>query len=78
MGEKAVAGFIVNSQTLNHALARNPILVTALNPIIGYAKATLIAKRAYAENRPIIEMVKEMTDLSLAEIKALLDPKTLI
>lgn len=78
LGEKAIAGFIVNSQTLNHALARNPILVTALNPIIGYAKATLIARRAYAENRPIIDMAKEMTDLSLAEIKALLDPKSLI
>lgn len=78
LGEKTIAGFIVNSQTLNQALARNPILVTALNPIIGYAKAALIAKRAYAENRPIIEMAKEMTDLSLAELKVLLDPKNLI
>ncbi|MBP7371112.1 MAG: class II fumarate hydratase, partial [Arenimonas sp.] len=78
LGEKAIAGFIVNSQIINQALARNPILVTALNPIIGYAKAALIAKRAYAENRPIIEMAKEMTDLSLAELKVLLDPKNLI
>jgi fumarate hydratase class II len=78
LGEKAIAGFIVNSQTLNHALSRNPMLVTALNPIIGYAKATLIAKRAYAENRPIIDMAKEMTDMSLAELKVLLDPKRLI
>lgn len=77
LGEKAIAGFIVNSQTLTHALTRNPMLVTALNPIIGYSKATLIAKRAYAENRPIIELAEEMTDLSLAELKILLDPTRL-
>ncbi len=78
LGEKAIAGFTVNTQSLNHALTRNPILVTALNSRIGYEKAAQIAKKAYAENRPVIDVAKEMTDLSLAELKVLLDPKTLI
>ncbi len=78
LGEKAIAGFTVNTQSLNHALTRNPILVTALNSRIGYEKAAQIAKQAYAENRPVIDVAKEMTDLSLAELKVLLDPKNLV
>jgi fumarate hydratase class II len=74
LGEKAIAGFTVNTQVLSQTLARNPILVTALNPIVGYEKAALIAKRAYAENRPVLDVAKEMTDLSLSELKILLDP----
>ncbi len=78
LGEKAIAGFTVNAQSLTHALARNPILVTALNSRIGYDKAAQIAKKAYAENRPVIDVAKEMTNLSLAELKVLLDPKFLV
>jgi fumarate hydratase class II len=62
---------------MQDGLARNPILVTALNPVIGYERAALIAKRAYAEKRPIIDVAKEMTDLSLVELKLLLDPSRL-
>jgi fumarate hydratase class II len=74
LAEKAVDGLKFNKTRLNEALARNPILVTALNPVIGYEKAAQIAKRAYAQNRPVIDVAKEMTDLSLAELKVLLDP----
>jgi len=58
-------------------LARNPILVTALNPIIGYEKAAEIAKKAYKEGRPIIEVALEETDLSESRLKKLLDPAKL-
>jgi fumarate hydratase class II len=77
LAEKAVDGLKFNKARLNEALARNPILVTALNPIIGYEKAAQIAKRAYAEKRPVIDVAKEMTDLSLAELRVLLDPARL-
>lgn len=77
LADKAIAGFRVRSDVLNHALARNPILVTALNPIIGYQKAAAIAKRAYAENRPVIEVANEETDLGLDELQRLLDPQKL-
>ena len=56
---------------------RNPILVTALNPIIGYDKAAEIAKSAYQSNRPIIDVAEESTDLSRDELLSLLDPQKL-
>ena len=77
LAEKAIDGLIFNKARMNEAIARNPILVTALNPVIGYEKAALIAKRAYAEKRPMIDVAKEMTDLSLAELRVLLDPARL-
>lgn len=77
LAEKAVAGFTVNRERLAAPLARNPILVTALTPVIGYEKAAAIAKRAYAEGRPILEVALEMTDLPREELTQLLDPKRL-
>jgi fumarate hydratase class II len=77
LADNALAGFTVNREQLNAALARNPILVTALNPLIGYEKGAAIAKKAYAEGRPILDVAAEMTGLSLDELRALLDPKAL-
>jgi fumarate hydratase class II len=67
----------VNKKNLESSLAKNPILVTALNPIIGYKKAAEIAKKAYRENRPIIDVAAEETNLSAARLKKLLDPAKL-
>jgi len=77
LADHALAGFTVNRDRLDEALARNPILVTALNPIIGYEKGAAIAKRAYAEGRPILEVAAEMTGLSREELRTLLDPQAL-
>jgi fumarate hydratase class II len=77
LADHALAGLTVNRTRLNEALDRNPILVTALNPVIGYEKGAAIAKRAYAEGRPILDVAAEMTDLSVDELRRLLDPKTL-
>jgi fumarate hydratase class II len=77
LADHALAGFTLNHGRLNDALARNPILVTALNPVIGYEKGAAIAKRAYAEGRPILEVAAEMTTLSIDELRRLLDPKAL-
>jgi fumarate hydratase, class II len=77
LADHALAGFTVNRARLDDALARNPILVTALNPVIGYEKGAAIAKKAYAEGRPILEVAAEMTSLSIDELRRLLDPKTL-
>lgn len=77
LGDKAIAGFKVNVDNISTSLALNPILVTALNPVIGYLKAAEIAKRAYAEKRPIIDVAVEMTDLSRETLSKLLNPKKL-
>ncbi|TVO60170.1 class II fumarate hydratase [Spiribacter vilamensis] len=77
LADRAVAGFTVNRERLEAALGRNPILVTALNTAIGYELGAKIAKRAYAEGRPLMELAREMTDLADDELERLLDPKTL-
>lgn len=77
LADNAIATLTVNEDKLNEALHRNPILVTALNPIIGYAKAADIAKKAYQEGRPVVDVADEETDLSRDELLALLDPAKL-
>ncbi|BBB30813.1 class II fumarate hydratase [Neptunomonas japonica] len=78
LADKAIATFKVNEKSLAQSLALNPILATALNPIIGYEKAAEIAKQAYKERRPIISVAAEQTELSLEELTTLLDPKSLV
>ncbi len=69
--------FTVNDAKLDQALSRNPILVTALNAVIGYDLGAAIAKQAYKEGRPVLDVAKENTDLSEDELKRLLDPYAL-
>ncbi len=77
LADSAIAGLKVRRDNVDAALARNPILVTALNPIIGYEKAAAIAKRAYKENRPVMEIAREDSGLTEADLDALLDPAEL-
>jgi fumarate hydratase class II len=74
MADRAIATFKVREDNLNRALGRNPILVTALNRVIGYEKGAALAKQAYKDGRPILDVAEEMTDLSRDELEALLDP----
>ncbi|MDB2384827.1 class II fumarate hydratase [Endozoicomonas sp.] len=77
LADKAISSFQVNENNLKQALSRNPILVTALNPMIGYLKAAEIAKQAYKEGRPVIDVAEENTDLSREELERLLNPSKL-
>ena len=78
LADKAIAGFTVNQQNIDSALAKNPILVTALNTVIGYELGAKIAKIAYADGRAVIDVAVELTDLSRKELEKLLDPKKMI
>ena len=77
LADKAIADFKVNEAKIRADLARNPILVTALNPVIGYLKAAEIAKQAYKEGDAILDVAAEQTDIPKAELERLLDPKRL-
>ena len=77
LADKAIKSFKVNKKNIESALNKNPILVTALNPVIGYARAAEIAKKAYKENLPIIEVALEETNLTRAQLNKYLDPKKL-
>jgi fumarate hydratase class II len=75
LADKAIAGFTANRDRIASLVDKNPILVTALNPVIGYDKAAQIAKKAYAEGRSLKDVAAEMTDLSREELNRLLDPR---
>lgn len=77
LADRAIAGFTVREDRLQEALARNPILVTALNPLIGYEKAAAIAKKAYASGRPILDVAVEETGLEREVLAKRLDPLVL-
>jgi fumarate hydratase class II len=77
LADKAIAGLRIRKDKVAAALDRNPILVTALNPVIGYEKAAKIAKRAYAEQRPVLEVALEDSGLPEKRLRALLDPAAL-
>lgn len=77
LADSAIAGFKVRTEHIQETLNRNPILVTALNPVIGYEKGAATAKQAYKQNRPILEVARETTGLSEVKLKQLLDPLTL-
>ena len=77
LSKNAIGSFKVNKRNLEVSLSKNPILVTALNPIIGYEKAASIAKKAYKENRSIIDVAAEETDIPKTKLAKLLDPSKL-
>jgi len=77
LANKAIKTFKVNSKNINESLSKNPILVTALNRTIGYSKAAAIAKKAYKENKSIIDVAHEETGINKAQLKKLLDPSKL-
>ena len=77
LADSVIDGLVVRRARVDDALARNPILVTALNPFIGYEKGAAIAKQAYAQNRPVLEVAVEVTGLSEQVLKPLLDPALL-
>lgn len=73
LADKAVAGFQVKTDAMLELVDKNPIMVTVLNPIIGYEKGAALAKKAYAENRRLKEVALEVTDISAEELEVLLD-----
>jgi fumarate hydratase class II len=74
LADAAIKGFKVNKAKLDDALDRNPILVTALNPVIGYEKGAAVAKQAYKQGRAIRDVAAEETNLSPEQLRSMLDP----
>jgi fumarate hydratase class II len=74
LADRAISSFKVREDNIRSALERNPILVTALNPVIGYELGAATAKQAYKQGRPIKEVALDMTELTAEELDRLLDP----
>jgi fumarate hydratase class II len=77
LADLAIKDFVVNQPQLKKALDVNPILVTALNTVVGYEKGAAIAKEAYRSQRPVLEVALEMTDLDKETLMNYLDPAKL-
>jgi fumarate hydratase class II len=77
LADKAIQGFTVNRERIAGLVDKNPILVTALNPVIGYEKGAEVAKKAYAEGRSLKDVAVEMTGLTRAQLDEILDPARL-
>ena len=77
LGQKAIAGMVIHEDRMEAAVHRNPVLVTAAVPDLGYELCATIAKRAQAENRPLVDVAAELTDLPASRLKTLFDPARL-
>ncbi|DAZ95646.1 TPA: hypothetical protein N0F65_002275 [Lagenidium giganteum] len=77
LADKAIAGFGVNEKRVAELVGRNPILVTALNPIVGYEVGAKIAKTAYKEGKTVKEVATQFTQLSEEDLDKHLDPMKL-
>ncbi|HEX8235631.1 MAG TPA: class II fumarate hydratase [Abditibacteriaceae bacterium] len=75
LADKAISGFTVNEESMQELVDKNPIMVTVLNPVIGYEKGAAIAKQAYKEGRRLKDVALEQTDLSEEELTQLLDAR---
>ena len=71
---KCIDGITVNEKTLQHYMETTVGIVTALNPVLGYEKATELAAEAYKTNKGILEIIREKKILTEQQIKELLDP----
>ena len=74
---KCVDGITVNEDTLEHYIQRTVGIVTALNPVIGYDRATELAAEAYRTNKGILEIIREKKILSEEQISEILNPEAL-
>jgi aspartate ammonia-lyase len=74
---RCVEGITVNQATLERHLNETVGIVTALNPVIGYEKASELAREAYATDRGILELVRERKLLTEEQIREILDPEKL-
>lgn len=74
LAEQAIDGFKVNRQRIDENLARNPVLVTALNSLIGYERGAEIVKTSYRQQRPVLDVARELSGLDEATLRAVLDP----
>jgi len=77
LADKAISGLTVETERCSEALEKNPILVTALNPEIGYLRAAELAKLAVREGRTILEVARDHTELPEELLQELLNPENM-
>jgi len=75
--KRCVDGITVDDKKLAHYMETTVGIVTALNPVIGYDKATELANEAYKSGKGILEIIREQHVLTEQQIQQLLNPVSL-
>lgn len=75
--DKCVNGIVANREKAEGWLAKSTVLVTALNPVIGYLKAAEVAKEAMARNVPIRQVVLEKGYLTAEQLDQILNVRAM-
>jgi aspartate ammonia-lyase len=75
--KRCVDGITVNEKQLAHYMDTTVGIVTALNPVVGYDKATELANEAYKSGKGILEIIREQHILTEQQIQQLLNPANL-
>lgn len=73
--DKLMVGLILNRENAEGWLSKNPILVTALNPIIGYNNGAKVAKTSLSEGKSVRQVVLELGLMSEEELDKALDAR---
>jgi aspartate ammonia-lyase len=74
---KCIDGIAINEKVLAHYMEATVGIVTALNPVLGYDKATELANEAYKSGKGVLEIIREKKLLTEQQIQDLLDPAKL-
>ena len=76
--KNAVDGIEANIERINHNLYNSLMLVTALNPHIGYDKASEVAKKAYKENTTLRDAIEKLGYMTADDFDKLVKPEDMI
>jgi len=77
LGERCVKGITANRERARRLMDESTALVTALNPIIGYARASQVAQEALASGRRVADLVLEKGWMTRAQLEDALRPEAL-
>ena len=75
--ERAARGMEANAEKAEGYVAWSLSMVTSLAPVIGYDKASKIAKRAIEEKKTVRDLCEELDVLPAADLDRILDPATM-
>ncbi len=76
--ERCVTGITANREYLRLTVDQSISIVTALNPHIGYERASEVAREAYVAGKTVREVVLEKKLLTAAQLDEILQPELLI
>lgn len=76
--DNCAVGIEANEEKIDHFLHNSLMLVTALNPVIGYENAAKVAKTAYKENKSLKQVAVELGLVTAAQFDEVVQPAQMV